>query len=228
MSTAANVESIQALSDFRAAVANFAEAANKLLDESDMELRRAAQWVTQDQPLYWRREVQKAIDAVALARNELERAQQALLDGQRPTCFQQKKALEAARQRQRRAEEKLEVTRQCAGRIQKHASEYASRMSQFRELLAADVPRAMALLGRMVQSLEAYASIEAPVFVRPAGASAGGIAGGGVGGGETSAPGEVADTPGGDQAAKPAPPERQAAADRELPREGGDSADAVK
>jgi hypothetical protein len=168
MSDVANVQSIQALADLRAALANFAALATKSLDECDLELRRAMQWVTQEQPLYWRREVQKSHDAVAFARNDLERAQAATFEGQRPTCLQQKKALEAAKAKLRRAEEKVELVRQAAAKIQKQSSEYASRMSQVKDLLTADVPVAMALLSRMVTALEGYAAIEAPIFTRPA------------------------------------------------------------
>ncbi len=167
MPDVANVQSIQALADLRAALANFAALATKTLDECDLELRRAMQWVTQEQPLYWRREVQKSLDAVAFARNDLERAQQATFEGQRPTCFQQKKALEAAKTRLRRAEEKVDLVRQAASKIQKQSSEYASRMSQVKDLLTADVPVAMAMLGRLVEALEGYAAIEAPIFTRP-------------------------------------------------------------
>jgi hypothetical protein len=157
-----NVQSIPALSDFRAALATFGETVNRVLDECDLEVRRTVQWVTHDQPAFWRNAVRRAMDDVAFARNELNRAEQAIFDGQRPTCYQQKKALEAAKQRLRRAEEKLEVVRRHAGTIRKETGEYSVRMAQLRDVMCTRIPVAMALMGRMIEALEAYTALEAP------------------------------------------------------------------
>ncbi|MBI1899937.1 MAG: hypothetical protein HYS13_02330 [Planctomycetia bacterium] len=167
MTDSVNVQSIPALADFRAALATFGEAVNRVLDECDLEVRRTVQWVMHDAPAFWRAQVRRAMDDVAFARNDLNRAEQAIFDGQRPTCYQQKKALEAAKTRLRRAEEKMEAVRRHAGTIQKETGEYAVRMAQLREVLCTRIPVAMALLGRMIDALEAYAALEAPEAYRP-------------------------------------------------------------
>ena len=88
---AVNVRSVCALAELRAALAKFAAAVSQSLDEVDMELRRAVDWVRLDRPGHWKKELQRSWDRVAEARNELAQCEARAYDGQRPSCYQEKK-----------------------------------------------------------------------------------------------------------------------------------------
>jgi len=165
MAQPVNVRSIAALTDFRAAFATLGEAAQRSLDEADMEIRRALQWITVEQPAFWKSEHQRAMDQVTERRNELEQCQNRTLDGQRPACYQERKALEAAKQRVRYVHEKIEVVQKWGRTLQQEVSEYQVQVAKFRGMLEGEVPRSLALLGRMVAALESYAQM--PVMSAP-------------------------------------------------------------
>jgi hypothetical protein len=95
----ANVRSIPALADFRAALLTFGESARRALDEVRMEMQRGLTWIADEQPVYWKAEHQRSFDLVAERRSELESCQNRTMDGERATCYQERKALEAAKAR---------------------------------------------------------------------------------------------------------------------------------
>ena len=76
--------------------------------------------------------------------------------GHRPACQEQLDAYRAAQRRLRMAEEKLEITRQWAGRVRRELDEYRGRTMGLRMALERDVPRTLGLLERTVMSLDAY------------------------------------------------------------------------
>jgi hypothetical protein len=155
----ANVRSVAAIADFRAALTTFGDTAKRALDEVDMELGRAIEWVSDEQPAYWKGQVQVALDEVADRRNELDQCERRAYDGQRPSCYQERKALEAAKRHVRHCEDKIDVVRRWSRTVQQEVSEYHADVSKFRALLDGDLPKSLALLDRMVSALEAYAAI---------------------------------------------------------------------
>jgi hypothetical protein len=157
----ANVRSIPALADFRAALVTFGDSARRALDEVRMEVQRGLMWITDEQPIFWKGEQQRSWDLVAEKRNELDQCERKALDGQRPTCYQERKALEAAKRYVRFVEEKIDTVRAWGRRLVTETSEYEGQVSGFRDLLEIELPRAVALLERMIGSLEAYTSVVA-------------------------------------------------------------------
>ncbi len=104
--------------------------------------------------------MRRASDNVARARAELERCQNNALDGQRPTCLRERKLYEAARRRVRQAEEKVQLVRRWAGRIEQVMSEYKAGVGPLQNKLEGDLPRSLALLERMLVALESYAEFD--------------------------------------------------------------------
>jgi hypothetical protein len=155
----ANVRSIPAIADFRATLTTFGDTASRALDEVNMELGRAIRWISDEQPAFWKSEVQRALDLVADRRNDLEQCEKRAYDGQRPTCYQERKALEAAKRYVGYCEEKVDVVRRWARTVQKDVSEYHSDAAKFRSLLDGELPKSLALLDRMVSALEGYTAI---------------------------------------------------------------------
>jgi len=157
----ANVRSIPALADFRAALLTFGEVAKRAMDEIRMELQRSLGWVGDEQPTFWKAEQQRAMDLVAEKRNELDQCERRAYDGQRPTCYAERKALEASKRYVRYVEEKAEVVRRWGRTLLRDVSEYDAQVGKFRDLLDADLPKAVILLDRMIAALEAYTSVTA-------------------------------------------------------------------
>jgi len=161
MSGGAHVDSFEVVRDFRAAVATFADEARDALAIYDLELRRTLDWLLTYQPQAWQQEMRKAEEAVRVAKIELGRCRsQRLPGGGEPSCMEEKKILERAKRRQQFAEEKLIVTRKWGQNFTRDATQYTSQASQLGDLLDADLPRALALLDRVLLSLEAYVGLE--------------------------------------------------------------------
>lgn len=158
MSDLAHVDSIQAIRDFRAALAKFSDRAGQALDQADLDMRRVLQWLQHDQMSHWRNQVRRGHEMVAKARAELERRQMIRVADFRPSCIDEKKALQRAKLLVEEAERKIEIVRHWSRVVQQETSEYEGRIGQMRAQLDAEVPRALALLGRIVDSLESYAA----------------------------------------------------------------------
>jgi hypothetical protein len=164
MTQGVHVRSLGAVADFRAALIGFADEIGRLLEEVNIEVDRFVEWVRDDRPQFWKEETRRAWDRVTLARNELERAQNMLLDGQRPTCYREKKALEAAKRYAHHCEEQVRIVRRWASALQHEVAEYQGRISQLQGMLDIDVPQAVALLDRMILALESYVATAPPAF----------------------------------------------------------------
>jgi hypothetical protein len=79
-----------------------------------------------------------------------------------PSCIEEKKALEKARQRLARAEQKAEAVRRWTPVVQQQFREACVRLVRFREVIDVDCPRAMAQLERMLKALDAYRQVTGP------------------------------------------------------------------
>jgi hypothetical protein len=88
-----------------------------------------------------------------------------------PSCIEEKKALEKARKRLARAEEKAELVRRWTPVVLQQFREACVRLVRFREVLDVDCPRAIAALERKLRALDEYGSVRGP---RRAAADAGG------------------------------------------------------
>jgi hypothetical protein len=92
-----------------------------------------------------------------------------------PSCVEEKKALEKARQRLQRAEQKAEAVRRWTPVVQQQFRETCVRLVRFRDVIDVDCPRAMAQLDKMLRALDAYRQVASPT-----GETAGDGAGGGA------------------------------------------------
>lgn len=168
MSRAARVISIDVLERMVAALRVFEEEAAKALTDLDMEVRRAEQWVGEEQRDFWRNQVRRGEDKVAEARITLERARMfTTLPGERRSCVDEKKALDRAKRRLELSHEKVEAVRRWTYLLDRELLEYRGFVAQLASWLQVDLPRAVAALRRMQQALERYvlmeSSVEAPM-----------------------------------------------------------------
>jgi len=156
LSSQADVRSIEALKDFRAALAIYAEETLGALAAVGMEAKRTVQWVGQDRRGYWVDQVKRARERVASARAEVSRRRMAATAGSGSSFSEQKEILRAAEARLREAESKVVLVRKWEPILAQAVLEFHASTRRIGDLAGGDVPRAMAALGRMIDALEAY------------------------------------------------------------------------
>lgn len=164
----ARVQAIDALQAVAAALRVFQEEASAAIDELQLEVNRALDWITNVVPEYWRMAERKAYDDIADARNQLDHARTfKKVAGHEPSCFEEKKLLQRAQQRLQLVHEKLGGMRQWIHTVERSALELHGKSHQLSGWLEVDLPRGLAALGQMTTSLEAYVALHAPADDRP-------------------------------------------------------------
>lgn len=159
--TSAHVCSISAVAGFRASLCTFDENTLRVLNAIEQVAERTLQWLEHEVPLYWRQQVRHCYDNVARTRASLDTCRMRTVGGRRPACIEEQMAFRAAKQKLRDAEEKIDVAQKWANRIRREVDEYRGRVMKLKLCLEVDVPRTIALLERILSSLEAY--VETPV-----------------------------------------------------------------
>lgn len=172
MEQSANVRSVEALRLLRSGLFAFEAEARDGVTQLVLEVRRAMDWLEHDRVRYWADQYRRASEGVAQARNELERRQLTYGSEEAPSCYEQKKALEQAKRRLRLCEEKRKQVQHWIRAVQHDLHEFEGQIARLNDLLDTDVPRAAAVLERMLTALEKYVQVSGAVSRPPAGAAA--------------------------------------------------------
>jgi hypothetical protein len=178
MGQPARVKSIDALQSMSAALECFSDGARSALDDLEVEIQRALQWIGVDCRQYWKQEVHRSWDRVIEAKQQLERAQMTRrIQEERASCIEEKKALEQAKRRLELARSKVEAVGHWSITIERSVNEYLALRTHVVNWLESDFPKAVAALERMLTALETYVRLETPAdelatIVEQGGASA--------------------------------------------------------
>jgi hypothetical protein len=176
MNQQADVKSIDTLAFVKTAFASFGHETGQALAEIEMQGQRAVEYICVDRAAYWKAEIRRMSDLVNKAIKDLEHCRTFKKVGDNtPSCVEEKKALEKARQRLQRAEQKAEAVRRWTPVVQQQFRETCVRLVRFRDVIDVDCPRAMAQLDKMLRALDAYRQVASPT-----GDTAGDGAGGGA------------------------------------------------
>ena len=116
MPDGADVRSIDAVRDWHAALAEYADMLAESLAGVELEIRRAHEWLAEQQSL-WQRAVKKCEEDVVRAKAELSQRKFQTFDGREPDCSVQEKNLRVARARLEHAEDQVEKCRQWIQRL---------------------------------------------------------------------------------------------------------------
>jgi hypothetical protein len=139
----------------------FGEEAATALTDLELEVNRAIQWISCDLKEYWTQQVRKAQEQVAEARITLERKQMFRAGEERPSCIEEKKALEAAKRRLQLCQQKLEAVRRWSQVLAREFMEYKGRVAVLSGWLQTDLPKGLAVLKSMAGALETYVQMDA-------------------------------------------------------------------
>ena len=163
MSGAANVRSIEVMRGFKAALLRFAEDAQSALDSLRQEVLREMEWVEHQQPVYWKQQEQRAFGQISTARANLELCRSRKMGTFRPSCIEEQVALQKAKERLEVVQEKHDLVRRWVIRLQRDSDEFRASLMQMEHYLHSDYRRTLAWMDRMLDSLDAYLTMESPV-----------------------------------------------------------------
>lgn len=161
MSGHAQVRSTPAIDDLQVAVAKFHQRVQAALDALDGELHRAEDWLEHDRPSHWRKELHDAEDGLHQAKQDLARCLLMTLAGERPSCREQKAAVKTAQVQLAYCREKADVVKVWQRNFRHESLEFRGRVGQLRRAMEQDVPKARAVLLKILRRLEEY-QIERP------------------------------------------------------------------
>lgn len=167
MNTSARVHSLESLDQARIAVQRFAEDVQTALAEVESDALRTVSWLQQDRLLYWEREVRRREERVQQARSELTRKE--LTSSQtKPSCVEERKALERAKAALEQAERRLVATRRWAPLVEREFHLYRKQVGAIQDFAARELPRAAERIEAMRASLVSYAAVGRSAAPRPA------------------------------------------------------------
>jgi hypothetical protein len=170
----AKVRSVDAIEAFRSQLILFLSKAKPALEEVTGEVTRTRLWVENDQKSYWQREMKKRKQKLDQAQSELFSARLSRIE--KPSAAQQM-AVHRAQGAIREAEEKLRVLKKWERELEARTEPMVKLVEQLHGYLTTDMGKAVALLGEIVKTLQAYAEMG------PMGGRSGGVVEGGSGGG---------------------------------------------
>ncbi len=159
MAEQAQVTSVEAIEQFRAALVIYLSQARPALEEVSAEIARAKAWLQNDQRRFWENELRQC-------RKKLEEAQQELFSArisnfQEATSLQQM-AVNRWQRTVREAEEKLARLKKWDRELENRSEPLLKAAEQFHTFLTLELPKAIAYLAQAVKTLEAYANVSAP------------------------------------------------------------------
>ena len=162
MSSQAEVHSIDALKDFRTALALYSEDTLSALGAVDAEVRRTGQWLQQERPYYWQEQIKRRREQVASAKAEVFRRRLQKTPEYSPSLSEPMEILRRAEASLQDAEKRLSQVRKWQPLFHQAVLEYHGSIQRIKDLAASDVPRALTALTRMIDALEAYLRVTPP------------------------------------------------------------------
>ena len=156
----ANVQSLAAMREFRVKMVEFIDAANDVLASLQQQIYSFLDWVEHDRPNFWKQYMLRSFDYIAEARVVLEQCLMRQVGDHRPTCYEEKLALQAAKRRLEMAQEKVEAVKRWANVVRHEIDEHEGRRGGLQRFVETDFARSLATLGRMIAAIEMYAELE--------------------------------------------------------------------
>jgi phage-related minor tail protein len=162
MSSQVSVHSVEALKDFRVALALYGEDTLAAIGAVEAEVRRTVRWLEQERPAYWQDQIKRRREQVSQAKAEVFRRQLQKRPDYTPAMSEQKENLHKAEASLQDAEKRLTMVRKWQPRLQHAVLEYHASVQRLKDLSSADVPSAVDLLSRLIDALESYLSVQPP------------------------------------------------------------------
>jgi hypothetical protein len=162
MSSQASVRSIDALKELRVAMALYGEDTLGAIGAVEAEVRRTVRWLMEERPVYWQEQIKRRREQVSTARAEVFKKNLQKRPDYSPPMSEQKENLRKAEASLQDAEKRYAAVKKWQPLFKHAVLEYHASVQRIKDLTAGDMPRAVNLLSRMIDSLEAYLRVTAP------------------------------------------------------------------
>ena len=159
MADRAQVTSVEAVESFRADLIIFLTKARAVLEEACDEVLRTRQWVQFDQRRLWEHEAKVRARKLEEAHSELFSAR---LSQFQDSVTLQQMAVHRADRAARESEAKLAVLKKWDRELENRTDPLVKMLNQLHGFIVTDMTQAVAYLGQVVKTLEAYAAVAAP------------------------------------------------------------------
>jgi hypothetical protein len=162
MSSQASVRSINSLKELRVALALYGEDTLGALGAVEAEVRRTVRWLQEERPVYWQEQIKRRREKVSMASAEVFKKNLQKRPDYTPPMSEQKENLRKAEASLQDAEKRYTAVKKWQPLFKQAVLEYHASVQRLKDLAAGDVPRAVNLLSRMIDSLEAYLRVTPP------------------------------------------------------------------
>jgi predicted nuclease with TOPRIM domain len=162
MSSQASVQSIEALKEFRVALALYGEDTTEALGAIDAEVRRTFRWLQEERPVYWQEQIKRRSEKLQQAKAEVFKRKLQQKADYKPAMTEQIENLRKAEASLEDAQKRLTMVRKWQPAFKQAALEYHGSIQRLKSLATADIPSAVNLLTRIIDSLEAYLQVAPP------------------------------------------------------------------
>jgi hypothetical protein len=167
----AHVQSTRALLETRGSIIEFIDAVRTTFASVEGDINRVSQWLNHERPAYWKKEVRRREDDVQRCKLEIERKRLIRSPEPASVVFEQRQ-LAIARDRLDSARRRQEATARWAVAFEKQAHMAKSASRNLQDAVTVNLPHAIALLERMVASLESYLAVRNELIAQPDAADA--------------------------------------------------------
>lgn len=155
MADQANVTSIEALEDFRAALVRYRQRTTQALDDVGSEVKRTREWLSYERRMAWEAEVKRCQRRLDQAEAELSTSK---FSGLKDDHSAQQLAVKKARRLLEEAEGKLRRTKKWAREFDAVVEPASRPLDSLRERVSHDVPKAIGSLDALIRALSDYAA----------------------------------------------------------------------
>jgi|GEM_PF-1532508 len=161
MGTQVRIYDRRALLDAKAALVKFAEQVGAALASMDSDVARLGQWLHQDRPSHWKREIRQREDGVLAAKTDIQR--KIIAQAPEPvSLILERKVVQRAQAYTEEAKRRYQKVKQWGPRWERDSLLYKTTVSGLTDAINRDIPLALNRLEKMLLALEAYERIAPP------------------------------------------------------------------
>jgi len=164
MSSQTSVQSIDALKEFRVALALYGDDTVGALGAVDAEIRRTFRWLQEERPAYWQDQIKRRGEKLQQAKAEVFKKKLQQKPDHKPAMSEQMENMRKAEAALEDAQKRLTMVRKWQPAFKQAALEYHGSIQRLKTLASNDIPSAVNLLTRIIDSLEAYLRVAPPSF----------------------------------------------------------------
>jgi chromosome segregation ATPase len=158
----ANVQSIQAVSDFQQYMHVFRRSLLKEIETLESELSKVTAWISEDAREYWHRERQVIARKLSEHEQQLSRCMASVRENEQRPCTEEKKRVARARERLELCEAKIRAAQTAVSHWEKSLQKIRTRIEHCRDLVNSDLSVADTQLLRNLDALQSYAQMGRP------------------------------------------------------------------